>query len=43
MSKLVVPGEKIVDITQKGDKLIEEEVAKVYRGKKINKGSYTSR
>ncbi|GJN68803.1 curved DNA-binding protein [Purpureocillium lilacinum] len=38
VSKLCVPGEKIVDICQKGDKLIEEEVAKVYRGKKINKG-----
>jgi len=38
VSKLCVPGEKIVDICQKGDKLIEEEVAKVYRGKKIVKG-----
>ncbi|KAK7404181.1 hypothetical protein QQX98_010023 [Neonectria punicea] len=38
VSKLVVPGAKIVDICQQGDKLIEEEVAKVYRGKKINKG-----
>jgi ferredoxin-fold anticodon binding domain-containing protein len=38
VSKLCVPGEKIVDICQKGDKLIEEEIAKVYRGKKINKG-----
>lgn len=38
VSKLVVPGAKIVDICQQGDKLIEEEVAKVYRGKKITKG-----
>ncbi|CAM1505553.1 Fc.00g111900.m01.CDS01 [Cosmosporella sp. VM-42] len=38
VSKLVVPGAKIVDLCQQGDKLIEEEVAKVYRGKKINKG-----
>lgn len=38
MSKLCVAGEKIVDICQKGDKLIEEEIAKVYRGKKIVKG-----
>ncbi|KAH7188806.1 peptidase M24, structural domain-containing protein [Fusarium flagelliforme] len=38
VSKLVVPGAKIVDICQQGDKLIEEEVSKVYRGKKINKG-----
>lgn len=39
VSKLCVPGEKIVDICQKGDKLIEEEIAKVYRGKKVTKGS----
>ncbi|UZP44164.1 hypothetical protein NXS19_011976 [Fusarium pseudograminearum] len=38
VSKLVVPGAKIVDICQQGDKLIEEEISKVYRGKKINKG-----
>jgi curved DNA binding protein len=38
VSKLCVAGEKIIDICQKGDKLIEEEVAKVYRGKKILKG-----
>ncbi|RKU48188.1 Curved DNA-binding protein (42 kDa protein) [Coniochaeta pulveracea] len=38
VSKLCVPGEKIVDICEKGDKLLEEEIAKVYRGKKINKG-----
>ncbi|RSM10274.1 hypothetical protein CEP52_003666 [Fusarium oligoseptatum] len=38
VSKLVVPGAKVVDICQQGDKLIEEEIAKVYRGKKINKG-----
>ncbi|KAK4135374.1 Creatinase/aminopeptidase [Trichocladium antarcticum] len=38
VSKLVVPGSKIVDICEKGDKLIEEEIAKVYRGKKITKG-----
>ncbi|PHH75273.1 hypothetical protein CDD82_4521 [Ophiocordyceps australis] len=38
VSKLCVPGDKIVDICQKGDKLIEEEVSKVYRGKKVIKG-----
>ncbi|KAK9436193.1 Peptidase M24, structural domain protein [Metarhizium brunneum] len=38
VSKLCVPGAKIVDICQKGDKLLEEEVGKVYRGKKITKG-----
>jgi methionine aminopeptidase len=39
VSKLCVPGAKIVEICQKGDKLIEDEVAKVYRGKKVTKGS----
>jgi methionine aminopeptidase len=38
VSKLCVPGAKIVEICEKGDKLLEEEVAKVYRGKKITKG-----
>ncbi|KAM7220746.1 Peptidase M24, structural domain containing protein [Rhypophila decipiens] len=38
VSKLCVAGEKIVEICEKGDKLIEEELAKVYRGKKISKG-----
>ena len=38
VSKLCVPGAKIVEVCQKGDQLLEEEVAKVYRGKKINKG-----
>lgn len=38
MSKLCVPGAKIVDVCEKGDKLLEEEIAKVYRGKKVTKG-----
>lgn len=38
VSKLCVAGEKIVTICEKGDKLIEEELAKVYRGKKVTKG-----
>ncbi|KAL7821523.1 Creatinase/aminopeptidase [Trichoderma aethiopicum] len=38
VSDLCVPGAKIVEICQQGDKLIEEELAKVYRGKKITKG-----
>lgn len=38
VSKLCVAGEKIVTICDKGDKLLEEELAKVYRGKKITKG-----
>lgn len=35
---LCVAGEKIVTICEKGDKLLEEEISKVYRGKKITKG-----
>lgn len=38
VAELCVPGAKIVDVCQKGDKLIEEETAKVYRGKKVTKG-----
>lgn len=40
VSKLCVPGAKIIDICEKGDKLIEEELAKVFRGKKITKGVF---
>lgn len=35
---LCLEGEKIVEVCQKGDKLLEEEIAKVYKGKKIVKG-----
>ncbi|KAI5922232.1 peptidase M24, structural domain-containing protein [Camillea tinctor] len=35
VSQLCVAGEKIVSICQKGDKLIEEETAKVYRTTKL--------
>lgn len=38
VTKLCVAGEKIVTICEKGDKLLEEEIAKVYRGKKVSKG-----
>lgn len=38
VTALCVAGEKIVTICEKGDKLLEEEIAKVYRGKKIAKG-----
>lgn len=38
VSALCVAGEKIVTICEKGDALLEEEIAKVYRGKKIAKG-----
>ncbi|KAH7329187.1 peptidase M24, structural domain-containing protein [Stachybotrys elegans] len=38
VAKQCVPGAKIVEICQNGDKLMEEEVAKVYRGKKVVKG-----
>ncbi|KAF2807849.1 Creatinase/aminopeptidase [Mytilinidion resinicola] len=33
-----VEGANIVEVCEKGDKLLEEEVAKVYKGKKIAKG-----
>jgi methionine aminopeptidase len=33
-----VEGAKIIEICEKGDKLLESEVAKVYKGKKIPKG-----
>ena len=33
-----VEGAKILSLCQRGDKLLEEEVAKVYKGKKISKG-----
>lgn len=42
-SALCQEGTKIVEICQKGDKLFEEELAKVYKGKKIPKGVLPSR
>ncbi|MCJ1258744.1 Curved DNA-binding protein (42 kDa protein) [Lignoscripta atroalba] len=33
-----VEGEKILTICERGDKLLDEEVGKVYKGKKISKG-----
>ncbi|PYH91448.1 curved DNA-binding protein [Aspergillus ellipticus CBS 707.79] len=38
VSALCLEGSKIVEICQKGDELLEEEIAKVYKGKKIQKG-----
>lgn len=40
VSQLCVAGEKIITICQKGDKIIEEEVAKVYRTTK-HKGRFS--
>lgn len=31
-------GEKIISTCEKGDDLLEKEIAKVYKGKKISKG-----
>jgi methionyl aminopeptidase len=42
VKELCVAGEKIVTICQKGDELIESEIGKVYRGKKITKGQPAS-
>ncbi|KKF95684.1 Curved DNA-binding protein [Ceratocystis fimbriata CBS 114723] len=38
VKKLCVPGAKISEICEKGDEILTEEISKVYRGKKINKG-----
>ncbi|CAD6505431.1 BgTH12-00922 [Blumeria graminis f. sp. triticale] len=38
VTALCIAGEKIVSICAKGDQLLEEEISKVYRGKKIAKG-----
>lgn len=35
---MCVEGANIVELCEKGDKLLDEEVAKVYKGKKITKG-----
>jgi methionine aminopeptidase len=40
VTALCVAGEKIVTICERGDRLLEEEIAKVYRGKKITKGAF---
>jgi ferredoxin-fold anticodon binding domain-containing protein len=42
VTALCVAGEKIVTICEKGDKLLDEEISKVYRGKKISKGERQS-
>ena len=36
-----IEDEKILSICERGDKLLAEEVAKVYKGKKISKGQQT--
>ncbi|RDW79183.1 curved DNA-binding protein (42 kDa protein) [Aspergillus mulundensis] len=38
VSAQCVEGAKIIELCQNGDKLLEEELAKVYKGKKIQKG-----
>ncbi|KAF2402350.1 curved DNA-binding protein [Trichodelitschia bisporula] len=38
VKELCTDGAKIVEICEKGDKLLEDEIAKVYKGKKITKG-----
>ncbi|KMU85871.1 hypothetical protein CIHG_03400 [Coccidioides immitis H538.4] len=37
-----VEGAKILELCEKGDKLLDEEVSKVYKGKKVPKGPYGS-
>ena len=36
-------GEKILTICERGDRLLDEEVGKVYKGKKISKGLFNHR
>ncbi|KXL44737.1 hypothetical protein M433DRAFT_166434 [Acidomyces richmondensis BFW] len=38
VTKLCIDGAKIIEICQNGDKLLDDEVSKVYKGKKITKG-----
>ncbi|KAL3473990.1 curved DNA-binding protein [Aspergillus californicus] len=38
VSAICVEGAKVVEICQQGDKLLEEEISKVFKGKKITKG-----
>jgi methionine aminopeptidase len=38
VTKLCAADEKIVTICERGDKLLDEEISKVYRGKKVSKG-----
>ncbi|KAK5137195.1 hypothetical protein LTR08_000700 [Meristemomyces frigidus] len=38
VKKLCTEGTKILEICQKGDKILDDEVAKVFKGKKISKG-----
>lgn len=40
VTALCAAGEKIVTICERGDRILDEEIAKVYRGKKISKGWY---
>jgi len=40
VAALCVPGAKIVELCEQGDKLMEEEIEKVYRGKKVPKGMF---
>lgn len=37
--KLAVDGATVLSLCQEGDKLLEEETQKVYKGKKITKGT----
>jgi hypothetical protein len=35
-----VEGAKILELCEKGDKLLDDEIAKVYKGKKVTKGPF---
>jgi len=40
VTELVKDGASVLSICEKGDELLSEEVAKVYKGKKISKGTH---
>lgn len=39
VSAWITEGAKVVDVCKKGDALLDEEIAKVYKGKKVSKGT----
>jgi methionine aminopeptidase len=43
VKELCIPDANILEICQQGDKLVEEETSKVYKGKKIVKGSCSNK
>ena len=40
VKKACIPGANLLQLCQQGDSFLEEETSKVYKGKKIPKGTY---